>query len=128
MSSASGVLKSTDNGKTFTNIKTGAYLSVIGDGTHLYTGVHFNSRYVTALESNDTAWSDFNTQDFDEGPFQMALDSTNGILYGANIRAGVWALKINSDPARRAIKSSPKGGIWSLFNRARWVPWGLPKR
>jgi len=95
ISSAAGVLKSTDNGESFTQIGMNqAYLSVIGDGTRLYTGQHFNSRFVTALESNDTEWMEFNSQDFDEGPFEMAVDSVNGILYSANIRAGVFALKL----------------------------------
>jgi len=95
VSSAQGVLKSTDNGETFTKIGLNqAYLSVIGDGTRLFTGQHFNSRFVTALESNDTEWMEFNMQDFDEGPFEMAIDPVNGILYSANIRAGVFALKL----------------------------------
>jgi hypothetical protein len=95
ISSAQGVLKSIDNGQTFTKIgPSQAYLSVIGDGTRLITGQHFNSRFVTALESNDTEWTDFNQQDFDEGPFEMAIDPVNGILYSANIRAGVFALKL----------------------------------
>jgi hypothetical protein len=95
ISSAQGVLKSTDNGESFTQIgPQQAYLSVIGDGTRLFTGQHFNSRFVTALESNDSEWSEFNMQDFDEGPFEMAIDPVNRILYSANIRAGVYALKL----------------------------------
>jgi hypothetical protein len=95
ISSNQGVLKSTDNGENFTKVGLGqAYLSVIGDGTRLITGQHFSSRFVTALESNDTEWMDYSTQDFDEGPFEMAIDHTNKILYSANIRAGVWATKL----------------------------------
>jgi hypothetical protein len=95
ISSSQGVLKSTDNGETFTKIGLGqAYLSVIGDGTRLFAGQHFNARFVTALESNDTEWTEFNMQDFDEGPFEMAVDPVNQILYSANIRAGVYALKL----------------------------------
>jgi len=95
VSSAQGVLKSTNNGETFSKIGLGqAYLSVIGDGTRLFTGQHFNSRFVTALESNDADWAELNQQDFDEGPFEMAIDPVNRILYSANIRAGVFALKL----------------------------------
>jgi hypothetical protein len=95
ISSAQGVLKSTNNGESFTQIgPSKAYLSVIGDGTRLFTGQHFTSRFMTALESNDTEWTEFNMQDFDEGPFEMAIDPVNGILYSANIRAGVFALKL----------------------------------
>lgn len=95
ISSAEGVLKSTNNGESFEKIGLSkAYLSIIGDGTRLITGQHFNSRFVTALESNDAEWTDFNSQDFDEGPFEMSLDPVNNILYSANIRAGVFALKL----------------------------------
>jgi hypothetical protein len=95
VSSAQGVLKSTNNGESFERIGlTQAYLSIIGDGTRLFTGQHFNSRFVTALESNDTEWMELNQQDFDEGPFEMAIDPVNRILYSANIRAGVFALKL----------------------------------
>ena len=31
---------------------------------------------------------------FAEGPFEMAIDPVNKILYSANIRAGVYALKL----------------------------------
>jgi hypothetical protein len=95
ISSNQGVLKSTNNGESFEKIGLGqSYLSIIGDGTRLFTGQHFNSRFVSALESNDTAWAELNQQDFDEGPFEMALDPVNHILYSANIRAGVFALKL----------------------------------
>jgi photosystem II stability/assembly factor-like uncharacterized protein len=90
-----GILKSSDNGVTWTQVVSGpGFLSVIGDGTQLYTGAAYNSRYVTALESDDASWSDFNTQEFMEGPFEMALDAEHGILYSTNNRAGVWALKL----------------------------------
>jgi hypothetical protein len=95
VSSANGILKSTNNGGSFTTIGPNkGYLSVIGDGTHLYAARHFNSRFETALESNDTVWSFFNEQEFDEGAFEMAIDPLNGILYSANIRSGVYALKL----------------------------------
>jgi hypothetical protein len=95
ISSERGVLRSTDNGSSFTQVSpTESVLSVIGDGQNLYTGRHFNSRFITAPESDDTKWTELSAQDFDEGPFQMAVDSTHRILYSANIRAGVWALKL----------------------------------
>lgn len=93
------VLRSTDNGQTFTTLQpsgTGstAYLSVIGDGKRLYAGNHGGGPFFTALESDDTKWSQFNEQMFAEGPFEMVVDHANGIVYSANIRGGVWALKM----------------------------------
>jgi hypothetical protein len=31
---------------------------------------------------------------FVQGPFEMAVDSANGILYSASWQAGMWALKL----------------------------------
>jgi hypothetical protein len=96
ISSSEGILKSTNNGESFTNVgpNGGAYLSVLGDGTHLWTGNHGGGSFKWAPESDDTNWTDFNSQTFFEGPFELALDPMNHILYGANIRAGVFALKL----------------------------------
>jgi hypothetical protein len=89
------ILRSKDNGITWTEIgNNNGFLSVIGDGTNLYTGGHGGGHFFTAKESDDLKWSDFNTQSFFEGPFEMEYDPVNGILYSANIRAGVWALKV----------------------------------
>ena len=60
----------------------------------MYAGGHGGGHFLTAKESDDTTWTDFNSQTFFEGPFEMALDSSNGILYSGNIRHGMWALKI----------------------------------
>jgi hypothetical protein len=44
-----------------------------------------------AREDADTVWNnDPSGQQFREMPF----DSANGILYSANITAGLWALKV----------------------------------
>jgi len=94
-SGSPSILRSADNGATWTKIGPyNAFLSVIGDGTHLYTGGHGGGHFLTAKESDDATWTDFNSQTFFEGPFEMALDSSNGILYSGNIRHGMWALKI----------------------------------
>jgi hypothetical protein len=101
--SASGVLyaggnpnlmRSTDNGSTWSPLTFGGFLSVIGDGVNLYTGTHGGGTFITAKETDDTHWSAFDSQTFAEGPFEMAFDSANGIVYSSNIRGGVWALKI----------------------------------
>jgi photosystem II stability/assembly factor-like uncharacterized protein len=98
VSGTTNVIRSTDNGLTWTKLPQlmgiGAFLSVTGDGTNLYTGSHGGGRFIIAKETNDTSWSFFNEQTFAEGPFEMAFDKVNGILYSSNIRGGAWALKI----------------------------------
>jgi hypothetical protein len=90
------VIRSTDNGATWTALASSpqSTLSMIGDGTYLYTGSHGGGAFFTARESADDKWTAFNSQTFWEGPFEMAFDAANGILYAANIRAGIWALKV----------------------------------
>jgi len=89
------IIRSKDNGATWTEIGTyNGFLSIIGDGTTLYTAGHGGGHFVVAKENNDLTWTDFNSQTFAEGPFQMAFDAKNGILYSSNIRGGAWALKV----------------------------------
>ena len=93
-SSASHVLKSTNNGVSFTPIGPNiAILGLGGDGVRLYTGAAFNSRFTTALLKNDTQWTEFNSQQFELGPWEMGFDPVNKIVYSANDAAGVWALR-----------------------------------
>jgi len=95
MATNQGVLRSKDNGETWTTVyPRDSYLSIIGDGARLWAGKHFDSRFLVAPESNDTNWTEFNSQRFAEGPFEMVIDPKRRILYSANIRAGVWALKL----------------------------------
>jgi hypothetical protein len=89
------MLKSTNNGQSWTVVGPGgAYLGLAGDGNYLYTGTHGGGPFIHALESNDGAWTNYNEQTFDEGPFEMVFDAANRIMYSANIRGGVWALKV----------------------------------
>jgi hypothetical protein len=91
-----GIMRSEDNGLTWTVISTGyaAYLSVIGDGVNLYAGNHAGGTFVTAKEQDDTNWSPYDATQFREGPFAMAYDPSNGIVYSSNISGGAWALKV----------------------------------
>ncbi len=73
---------------------------VIGDGTRLYaspanTGTSLCSpvHYYTALESNDTSWTQYNNQTFTNGPMNMALDPIRKIVYSSNWNGGVWKLQ-----------------------------------
>jgi photosystem II stability/assembly factor-like uncharacterized protein len=87
------LLKSTDNGAHFTSIAPfNYYLSVMGDGTRLYTGKGGGGRYITATLDSDTSWSDFSTQEFNGGPYRMTFDAPRSIMYSANAQGGLWAL------------------------------------
>jgi photosystem II stability/assembly factor-like uncharacterized protein len=91
-----GIMRSSDNGQTWTVVSPGyaAYLSVIGDGVNLYAGNHAGGTFVTAKENDDTNWMAFDAAQFREGPFELAYDSANGIVYSSNISGGTWALKV----------------------------------
>jgi photosystem II stability/assembly factor-like uncharacterized protein len=100
VSGAPHVLRSKDNGKTFeplTPTSFSYFLTIIGDGTRLYTANHHGGRMRSALESTDTAWSDLGGDDpwfTSAGPFEMQFDKTNRIMYSAHTGAGVFARKI----------------------------------
>ncbi len=97
LSGTPNILRSTDNGVTWTALApSSGYSSVIGDGQHLYTGAYIGPMsYLTTLESNASAWTNLGTQQFINGPFQMAYDSTGHILYAASWNAGLLALKLS---------------------------------
>jgi hypothetical protein len=98
------ILRSTDNGLTFMPVGTktqDGYYAIIGDGNSLYslwgnggdntTGPQV---YLTSPESDGTKWTEYNSQKFTDGPYRMAFDPMNRIVYSANWNAGVWALKV----------------------------------
>lgn len=98
------VLRSTDDGLTFTkvcpNVGDG-YYSVIGDGNFLYTqsgntgtATVGTKKYYTSPENDGVNWTTYNTQTFTDGPYRMAFDATNRIIYSSNWGAGIWALKV----------------------------------
>ena len=96
-SGASTNLRSADNGDTWTQVgNSKGYNAVYGDGTLLYTAPGFGpTTFFTAPEGGDgMTWTPLGTQQFDSGPFEMAVDRKNGILYSANWGAGLWALKL----------------------------------
>jgi len=93
------VMRSMDNGATWTtvgpDVNPAGYLSVFGDGKNLYTALHNGpATVITSPETDGLTWANYNSQTFAEGPFQMAFDPVNGILYASMIRAGAWALKL----------------------------------
>ena len=89
-------MRSTDNGDTWTSVGPNGTWCVYGDGTTLYTGKSFgaNQPYSVSPEKDGMTWAAFNTQKFPDGPYEMAYDSVNGIMYSSNWSSGVWALKV----------------------------------
>ena len=88
--------RSTDNGVTWTKIGPGGgYNGIIGDGKTLYTAKCFGpTSMITSLETDGLTWKDFNAQKFSQGPFELAFDSVNGIVYSGSWGSGVLALKV----------------------------------
>jgi hypothetical protein len=91
-------LRSTDNGATWEEIgPSGGFNCIWGDGTTLYTMKCFGpAPMIKSPETDGNTWTDFNSQQFAQGPFEMAIDAANGIVYNANWNAGFWALKLSN--------------------------------
>ena len=96
-SGAAANLRSTDNGETWTKVGNAkGYNAVYGDGTLLYTAPGFGpTTFFTSPEGGDgMTWTPLGTQQFESGPFEMAVDHQNGVLYAGNWGDGIWALKL----------------------------------
>jgi len=73
--------------------------SVFGDGTTLYThhayGGTTQDPFYTSPETDGVNWTPAsNAGMFTNGPFEMALDATNGVLYSGNWGNGLLALRL----------------------------------
>jgi len=101
------LMRSKDDGLTWTLLApyTG-YNTVIGDGTNLYTAPNqtpgaLGPGFITAPEANDTTWTAYpggpalSNGGGASGPFEMAFDAANRIVYAGCWSAGVWALKVH---------------------------------
>jgi hypothetical protein len=92
------MMRSADNGLSWTMIGPYSGINAVwGDGSRLYSGVLFqNAAWLTAPEEAGTPWTNYDggTQKFTSGPFEMAFDAANGILYSASWGEGVLALKV----------------------------------
>jgi hypothetical protein len=93
---AEGILRSTNNGKSFETVSglpSGGYFSIIGHADELYSApANATTSFITSTDGQN--WAPLSQQTFTDGPFDMALDSKNGILYASMWHAGVWALKL----------------------------------
>jgi len=91
-------LKSTDNGLTWTQVGPNngyGFNSIFGDGNLLYTGHWYGpTTFLTSPETDGVTWTKFNDQQFAYGPFEMAYDAVNKILYSGSWFVGLWALKV----------------------------------
>jgi hypothetical protein len=98
-SSGDGLLRSEDNGESFELISAAGNgnTGIWGDGNLLYTAPAYGfgaQAFRTSPEDDGMNW-DTGTQTIDgSGPFEMAFDATNGILYASMWFQGVWALKV----------------------------------
>jgi photosystem II stability/assembly factor-like uncharacterized protein len=90
------LIHSLDGGASWAQIGPYAgFNSIIGDGARLYTAPVNGPNFITATESNDSTWTPYaGGPMLSGGPFEMAFDSANGIVYAANWTAGLWALKV----------------------------------
>jgi len=87
-------VRSTDNGATWTSIGGTDSTAIFGDGTNLYTGKVFGpAPILVSPETDGIKWSAYNSQQFVQGPFELAYDSVNGVVYNAAWLSGMWALK-----------------------------------
>jgi hypothetical protein len=100
-------VRSHDNGVTWEQLTNGLmnwyYYAVGSDGDTLYTQISYtgdnggqgSKPYMTAPQAGAGPWSAYQggSQTFTDGPFVMHYDAANKIMYSANWRAGIWALK-----------------------------------
>ncbi|HEV8247512.1 MAG TPA: hypothetical protein VGP93_17165, partial [Polyangiaceae bacterium] len=94
-------LRSTDNGQTWISVgpTEGGTTCVFGDGENLWTAPALgnDTPYSTSPEDDGVAWTPYDggaqTWHFG-GPFEMAFDPQNRILYSSNWEQGAKALKL----------------------------------
>lgn len=100
-----GLGRSTDNGATWTLLTLGGgnwYYGAVSDGKYLYTseayvGVSYNTPFKVSAEgglNEGDSWSAYNLQTMPQGPFRMAFEPANKIIYTANWGGGAWALNV----------------------------------
>jgi hypothetical protein len=92
-------LRSKDNGATWEPLEAlGGFTCIFGDGNLLYTGkLNLEAPGEPLMQSPETdgvSWTPYNDQKFRNGPYEMAFDATNGVIYSSNWTSGVWTLKV----------------------------------
>jgi photosystem II stability/assembly factor-like uncharacterized protein len=115
-----GIIRSTDNGITWALVTGGGAPTFCGgigsDGTYLYSKRAYGGSiepYARALESDGLTWTTYpQGGQWAQGPFEMAFDSVNGILYSSSWNDGFMAMKTPGSTA--AVRLAPA----QLQNRA----------
>lgn len=92
------VLRNADGtGANWTSVSSNDGMGIIGDGNFLYHGPYFpnqgSGRYLSAPESNPSSWTAFNHTVMN-GPYKMAFDPVNRIVYATSWETGVLAMKV----------------------------------
>jgi hypothetical protein len=92
--------RSTDNGLTWTAVgpSGGGTTCLFGDGQTLWSAPALgDNSYFTSPESDGATWAPYDAgaqQWHNGGPFEMALDPVNRILYSSNWEQGAMAMKL----------------------------------
>jgi len=92
--------RSTDNGLTWTEVgpSGGGTTCLFGDGQTLWSAPALGDNpYFTSPDSDGVAWAAYDAgaqQWHNGGPFEMAVDPVNRILYSSNWEQGVMAMKL----------------------------------
>jgi hypothetical protein len=91
------LMRSDDNGVTWTlHGPSAGFNHVIGDGTNLYTAPVFGPRFLMSSEEDGETWTDYpDGPELASGPFELAFDPHNRIVYSGSWSAGLWALKVD---------------------------------
>jgi hypothetical protein len=91
------VMRSMDNGMSWSKVGTIKFTTgIMGDGNYLYAhGANGMGPFQVSPESDGATWTPYpGGQTITDGPFEMAFDSVNGILYSGTWTAGMLALKV----------------------------------
>jgi hypothetical protein len=112
------LIRSTNNGASWSAISntglSGWDYGTTGDGNLLYahsaTTGDYSGTYMVSPESDGLHWAPYKigaqAQVIPAGPFLMAFDKTNRIMYSANWTQGIWALKVDTGMATSTITKS----------------------
>jgi hypothetical protein len=94
-------LRSTDNGVTWTSVGLPTTWAIAGDGIRMFTGKSWggNQPFFVSSESDGNTWVPYSAQKIADGPYELAYDATNGILYSSSWMSGVFALKVGDGGA-----------------------------
>jgi len=91
------VMRSMDVGLTWSKVGTIKFTTgIVGDGNYLYAhGANGMGPFQVSPESDGATWTPYpGAQSITDGPFEMAFDSVNGIVYSGTWTAGMLALKV----------------------------------